>query len=245
MLALPDIDKLVIDSPQLGCVLYVPGLPGGSNKVHDRSPYSNAGTITGATWKQLPSGLWYLSFDAVDDDVDCGYDTSLRVGSGDFVVSFWFKIVTQQDAWDVLLHVGGGSTGGKRYAVVSPPSSSYADQLQFQMDDDSNPCFVNITFTGWGAWHKVTCVRDGSTARTYVDDALTETGDSSSTGSLNSPNNRPCTIGCNTDEATGTKGNRALASIALLTIVKGRTWSALDVQNCFNQEKHLFGVWQI
>ena len=67
-----DIDELIFDPPELGSVLYLTGLPCGGSKIYDRSPYGNHGTITGATWKRLPSGLWYLDLDALDDYVDCG-----------------------------------------------------------------------------------------------------------------------------------------------------------------------------
>ena len=77
MKTLLDRDRLVFEPPQPGCVLYLPGLPGGGNKLYDRSPYANVGTITGATWKRLPSGLWYLDFDGTDDYLDVGQDSSL------------------------------------------------------------------------------------------------------------------------------------------------------------------------
>src|SRR3990167_5721859 len=35
----------------------------------DRSRYQNHGTITGAVWKQLPSGVWVLSLDGIDDTI--------------------------------------------------------------------------------------------------------------------------------------------------------------------------------
>jgi len=50
-----------------GLVLYLPFMEGTGSSVHDLSKYHNNGTITGATWTQLPSGIWVLSFDGVDD----------------------------------------------------------------------------------------------------------------------------------------------------------------------------------
>jgi len=57
------VDALMFSPPELGCVLYLSGLPNSGSKIHDRSPYGNHGAITGATWQRLPSGLWCLSFD--------------------------------------------------------------------------------------------------------------------------------------------------------------------------------------
>ena len=67
--------------PGLGCVLCLPGLPGSSGKIHDRSPYGNTGTITGAVWERLPSGLWVLHFDGTDDNVSIAHHASLNLSA--------------------------------------------------------------------------------------------------------------------------------------------------------------------
>lgn len=46
--------------------------------IFDRSAYRNHGTITGATWTRLPSGLWVLSFDG-DDYVQVTNAASLQL----------------------------------------------------------------------------------------------------------------------------------------------------------------------
>ena len=83
-----NIDGLVSEPPELGCVLYIPGLPGGNTKIYDRSPYGNHGAITGATWVRLPSGLWCLSFDGSDDYVGCGSGSSLDI-TGALTMEVW------------------------------------------------------------------------------------------------------------------------------------------------------------
>jgi len=60
-----------------GCVLYLPGLPGSGSTLHDFSGQGNNGTITGAVWKRLPSGLWALTFDGTDDKVTVTDDASI------------------------------------------------------------------------------------------------------------------------------------------------------------------------
>ena len=79
-----------LSTPPIGCVLDLPGLPGGGNKIYDRSPYGNIGTIIGATWLRTPSGLWVLSFDGSDDYVDCGSGSSLDI-TGGITVEVWAK----------------------------------------------------------------------------------------------------------------------------------------------------------
>lgn len=62
------------------------------NKTYwfDKSRYCNHGTITGALWKQLPSGIWYSTFDG-DDNVNCGTGTTLNMSTLDFTMLVWFN----------------------------------------------------------------------------------------------------------------------------------------------------------
>jgi hypothetical protein len=83
-------DKILFEPPELGCVLSL-GLPAGSSKIRDRSPYGHIGTITGATWVKLSSGLWCLSFDGVDDMVGCGNPGSLQL-TGDLTAEAWLYV---------------------------------------------------------------------------------------------------------------------------------------------------------
>lgn len=46
--------------------------PSSRSKIYDRSGNLNHGTLIGATWVQLPSGLWVIHFDGVDDTVNMG-----------------------------------------------------------------------------------------------------------------------------------------------------------------------------
>ena len=68
MQGLLERDKIVLNPPALGTVLFLSGLPGSGNRIYDRSPYGRLGVITGATWKRLPSGLWYLGNEADSED---------------------------------------------------------------------------------------------------------------------------------------------------------------------------------
>lgn len=61
-------------------------------KAYDKSGGLHDGTIEGASWQQLPNGLWVLSFDGVDDGVEIAFntqilDSSLREGT----VSMWIN----------------------------------------------------------------------------------------------------------------------------------------------------------
>ena len=86
-------NNLIFDPPPFDCVLYLPGLPGGSSTIHDRSPWGNHGSITGAAWKRLSNGLWYLSFDGSDDYAAIADKDSLDFSSGSFTVKLWLYLV--------------------------------------------------------------------------------------------------------------------------------------------------------
>jgi len=64
-------DSLVLD---LASPKYVPN----KKYIFCRSGNDNNGTITGAVWIQLPSGIWYLAFDGTDDRVNIIHASSLN-----------------------------------------------------------------------------------------------------------------------------------------------------------------------
>lgn len=63
--------------------------PGSKGIWYDRSGKNNHGTITGATWGRLPSGLYYLSFDGTDDVVSLSSDPTNK--NADYSYSLWAK----------------------------------------------------------------------------------------------------------------------------------------------------------
>ncbi|MDP2731407.1 MAG: hypothetical protein Q8O55_13160 [Dehalococcoidales bacterium] len=80
-------DRIMFDSPGLETLLYLPGLPGGGSRIHDRSSYGNHGTLIGATWVKTPGGLWCLNFDGSDDYIDCG--TGITLANSSFTLEAW------------------------------------------------------------------------------------------------------------------------------------------------------------
>ncbi len=74
-------------------VLYYPGLPGQRATIWNRCKpgATNDGTITGAIWRRLPSGLWYLGFDG-DDFVVTPAHASLTFGTGDFSIIAYGRV---------------------------------------------------------------------------------------------------------------------------------------------------------
>ena len=81
----------IIDGiPETNLVAYYPALHGLGGKLLDRSVYANHGTISGATWVRLPSGIYVLSFNGTSDYVDLGNPAGLALS--EFTISLWVKI---------------------------------------------------------------------------------------------------------------------------------------------------------
>lgn len=82
-----------------GCVLWLPGQDDAySATIRDRSGYGNDGTIIGAPWEKLPSGLWALHLDGSDDEIDCGTTETHNPTPISFCV--WVKADTFGNAYN-------------------------------------------------------------------------------------------------------------------------------------------------
>jgi hypothetical protein len=228
MQTLTDIDRLVFEPPELGCVLYLPGLPGGGDKIYDRSPYGNVGTITGAAWEHLPSGLWCLSYDGVDDKTDCGNSASLQLTTA-LSLEAWVKtsltstghIISKDDDTNRSFNLFISGSDGKAYGSIF-----VADAIK-QIGAAGNA--IND-----GDWRHVVFTYNKVSLYLYVN--TTEADSLSETGNIDNDTVN-LTVGINANDASDFSG-----SIALVRVYN-RALSALEIQNHFNQEKHLFGVW--
>jgi len=226
-------NSLVFNPPMLGCVLFLSGLPGSGSKIYDRSPYGNIGTITGATWKRLPSGLWYLYFDGTDDYVTITFPSAISFG--DLTIEIWVYPSTP--------------TGSQPYVGI-------ADDLS-KIEPNTNDQVLNFAVWG-GKWH--TNMKDGGAWQGALETA-TPTPDSAwhlyaLTGIVGksrilyldgveiASDATFTTLGSMEGLRVGGEmfGEDSNSQIALLRIYNyGR--SALQIQKSFNREKHLFGVW--
>ena len=220
MKTLLDREDLVFNPPQLGCVFYLPGLPGGGSKIYDRSPYGHVCAIMGAHWVWLPSGLWVLSFDGQDDNVNCGNATSLKLSK--LTLLAWVK-TSYTDA----VYKG---------AVAKP--FAYA----FGVKNSKMSCY-DWGGAGWrdngvaniadDRWHLLGATFDGTTGQFYVDAIID--GDSFSYSVVNQ------TVALYV--GSGSVSSEYLAALIALPRVYNRVLSALEIGDHFDREKHLFGVW--
>ena len=243
-----DIDELVFSPPDLGGVLHLPGPSGGGTKIYDRSPYGNTGTITGATWTRLPSGLWVLSFDGTDDWINCGTDDSLDI-TGNISIIAWIY------PEDIPVNTTGQRVvllKGKRVSGVV--NVNYAlDIAKDAAESSKGRCYFKVYAAGWGVsssnevvelnkWQLIGATFNPTT------DVVKFYHNGASAGS-NTETKTPIAIsyhlslGAHRDDGGFHPSNKPFDGCIALPRIYNYARSALQVQNDFSCEKHLFGVW--
>jgi len=223
-----DIDNIVFEPPELGCVLSLTGLPGGSGTIYDRSPYGNNGTIIGATWKRLPSGLWYLDFDGEDDYIAIPHATSINLSST-ITLEVWVYLNNLDDWHTVASKMDDIDTGWQ--LVYAPAQDYFYFYTQSAVAIKSNTSRVSVA-----TWTHLVMDYEGGTSNGHiyingVDETDTVVAKLLETASSD------LTIGVRSYDNT----NDLSGSIALCRIYN-RILTALEIQNHFNRERHLFGV---
>jgi hypothetical protein len=213
------------------CVLYFPGLPGYGSKIWDRSPYGNHGTITGATWERLPSGLWVNSFDGTDDDINCGHNSSLII-SGTKTIDLWAKLFADSGSYAELWGKNLDSTN-----VVSLVTWDVTTSVHFYIQATTEQASIeNISSVANNVFHYFTVTIDESAqqSKLYIDSVLQGTDTSFTLPSC--------------DNADLLFGYRGLIIGGRTKYVKGlsRVWnralSATEIAGIYQSERHLFGV---
>lgn len=229
-----DVDSVVFDAPEPSCVLYLPGLPGGSSKLCDRSPYGNHGSITGATWSVLPSGLWYLSFDGGDDIVSCGGASSFGITDYQTMKLWVYPDSLTQDA----IVITNGVPAGDAACAIALAIYNTSDVICLGTSGDNRGLSGISTYLTAGTWRHWVHVWDAvaGTFKFYLDGVEQTLADIGTYWNASSS-----TFDYGARDRGGVGSNFA-GNIAFVEVHHG-LWSALDAQNSFNREKSIFGVW--
>jgi len=225
-----DNNHLIFNPPELGCVLYLPGLPGGGSRIYDRSPYGNHGTITGATWKRLPSGLWYLDYDGVDDRTAFG-TTGLPTVDAPFTKMAWVKPDSHTKNGHII---SWGNKQSNRANMLWLTSTNGYIACGFYANDH-----ISASVVGIAALHFVAVTFDGATTtRLYIDKALVSTkADHAVPNVANTMPGMGQFIARAGDNSSEFDGGLALPRVF------STLWSTAELNDVCDTEKHLFGVW--
>ncbi len=153
---------LNIFTPGSDCVLWMPGQDDPqSATIRDRSGSRNNGTITGATWSRLGSGLWTLDF-ASGNFVDCGNGSSLNFTTSDFSLEAWINLTSAATNPTIFcrgLHLTDGY-----FAYIN--TNRGINFLTEQSGDAQNTVAANATIT-LATWTHLLITRDGATVKMY------------------------------------------------------------------------------
>jgi hypothetical protein len=213
-----------------GCVL-CGSFPrqGDTSKWYDYSPYANHGTITGATWVRLPSGLWVNRFDGTDDLIDCGSGASLDIPTT-ISVKCWVYPLTLGEA---------------NYGSIFRPDG---DPFYLVMWGDTNVRFLveglvvgsKTVNTNNGSvpvnkWTFLVATYNGATQQIYVNGVI-QTDVNTWAAAMASLGAGSLIIGNRTAGDLTFDGDIGLIGIF------NRALSATEIATIYYNERHLFGV---
>jgi len=141
---------------------------GAGDAVRDYSGQGNHGTIHGAKWTDEGIASWALSFDGLDDYVNCGevYDPA----TGPLTVLFWIRTTTS-GYWECPIAKAPDfpfdGWSGWRFNLGADGTDS-----NFDLVEDTSNSRINGGAINDGEWHHVVLWWDGSTQKIYVDGAV-------------------------------------------------------------------------
>ncbi len=237
------LEEALFNPPRPGCLLSLSGPPGGGNKIYDRSPYGNIGVLTGATWVRAANGMWCLSFDGLDDYIDCGNPASLQIYT-ELTVKAWVSRLVDNGLHTIA---SKNSFNAKRCWFLRLGDNSMTNKMRFYVSKDgvgSQYLDGNTAVTGTG-WHMVVAtyrfITDGtSQIRIYLDGRLDGAQDNV-LGDLYAENGVSVYIGCMLN-ASEQPYNLFNGKVALPQICR-YIWQELQVKRAYELEKHFFGAW--
>ncbi|MCK5235918.1 MAG: hypothetical protein KAR06_02945 [Deltaproteobacteria bacterium] len=200
--------------------------------MEDVSRYQNNGVITAAIWTQLPSKLWYLYYDGINDIVNYGNDDSLDISTGHFTLLGWFYPTGNASAFRHIATKRTGAGGWYTWYIYND------DKLALEWNGAG--VYKSAASVSLNVWHfGAVGTRDVAGVRramVTLDEVVAVDGVSNLTA-VDMSNNANFQTGYNS-----TFGNPLMGGIAKLRFFKGVSLTNAQIYAIYNAERSLFGV---
>ena len=203
----------------------IPGHLDSTSNNNDGTPKNFNGTATSTT-----DAIGKIDgadvFDGIDDYVDCGNDSSLNFGTGNFSVGFWIKTLD----YDCEVISKSDPTETEWFFQIQEPSG----RINFQIVDMAAPAEVvthGVAVVNNNAWHHIVGIRAGSTFRSYVDGDFDDEADEPLIGNLDTNDN--LTIGFS--KIQGGYFNGTIDEVRISSTVRSADWINQSYQLVTNQ----------
>ncbi len=225
------VDKVLWHKPDPACVLYLPGYPGYGSRIKDRA-LGNDGTITGATWTRLPSGLWVLSFDGTDDYILVPNKPSLQITPA-ITYEFW---VNQSVLKDYATFISNGLATAPYMTIRSVNGSFQAIFASANGTESTKAGTTNIaTVATWFHLAITLDVSSGSGVSTLYRNGVQN-------GTQTTANMNSITMTTDYNIGRDNRNDGYLNGYMCGERIYNRVLSASEIANHYNQKRHLFGV---
>jgi len=163
---------------------------GTGQMAYDNSDNNNDGTLGGSSSIETSDPVWIiptsppsqggvkgsaLSFDGVDDYVDCGSDDSLKMTDA-VTISLWLKTTQTGRADPVTRWPNSSPYPGYGLSISNGWGGCSTGQIGIWVGDITDRYLCSNTAVNDGNWHYIVGTYDGTTAKMYIDGVLDNSG---------------------------------------------------------------------
>jgi len=208
--------------------LWIPEISVNTSILKDLSRWENHGSIIGATWKWADPGVWVLEFDGVDDYVDCGRASSLRL-TDQVSIEAWMKSIGDSGPYAGIADTADYGLKTAEYLYLYIVTNVGGNLVEDRVgttsiiEDDKQ-------------WHHVVGTFDGTTMKIYVDGSLADSKTHSQPGSIHVRPSFTLKIGRRSEVGSYFSG------IIGKVRIYGRALLATETKDHFESQRSRYGV---
>jgi len=207
--------------------------PGSGTTWTDLSGNGNNGTLVNGVGYS-GDNLGSLSFDGVDDYVDCGSNSNFSFGTGNFTIECWYRRNGSQPNFSTFLCTGTGAalTNWQLCFGSSGISPASVNILSFFIDVPNTLYLYDTVISPDLEWIYACVTRSGTLVSLYRNASLIATASNSS-----NLTDQGLRVGINRASSTYLKGN-----ISNIRLYKGKALTAAEIQQNFNALRGRFNI---